>query len=75
MMNAAWNLSGDAPTYKNYGKGWANEDTNSRRPQTGVSGGAYQRKNVEPTGQPTCRSGMVSSDFPFGDTQVKYYER
>lgn len=27
MMNAAWNLSGDASSYKKYDKGWANDDT------------------------------------------------
>jgi calcyphosin len=32
MMNSAWNLSGDAASYKNYGKGWASEDTSSKRP-------------------------------------------
>jgi hypothetical protein len=26
MMNAAWNLSGDASSYKKFDKGWANED-------------------------------------------------
>jgi hypothetical protein len=68
MMNSAWNLSGDAASYKTYAKGWGGEDNNNKRPQTGATGGAYQRKNGDPTGQPTCRSGMVSSDFPFGDT-------
>lgn len=32
MMNASWNLSGDATSYKKFDKGWANEDTSSRRP-------------------------------------------
>jgi len=41
MMNSAWNLSGDAASYKNYGKGWASEDT-QKRPQTAQNmGGAY----------------------------------
>jgi hypothetical protein len=26
MINAAWNLSGDAAQYKQYNKGWAGED-------------------------------------------------
>ena len=50
MMNAAWNLSGDAATYKGYEKGWKNEDTNantSGRPQTSST---YERKNDDPTG-------------------------
>jgi len=73
MMNSAWNLSGDAATYKSFGKGWASEE---KRPQTAQSvGGAYQRKNVDPTGQPTLRSGLSSSDFPFGDSQARFYER
>lgn len=62
MMNSAWNLSGDAPTYQKQQKAWAMED---KRPQTSSS--AYQRKNGEPNGQPTIRSGMVSSDFALGD--------
>ena len=33
MMNAAWNLSGDATSYTKYSKGWANDDTGpSARP-------------------------------------------
>ena len=63
MMNAAWNLSGDAAQYKKFEKGWGNEDTSSR-PQTS----GYARKNIDPDGQPTLRSGMGSSDFPFGQT-------
>lgn len=44
MMNAAWNLQGDATQYKQHGKGWANEQENTngggfKRPQT--SGGGY----------------------------------
>jgi hypothetical protein len=70
MMNAAWNLQGDAAQYKQYSKGWAGE-TEQKRPQTS-GGGGYQRKNVDPDGQPTLRSGMVSSEFPFGSS--KYYE-
>ena len=52
MMNSAWNLSGDAAQYQQYGKSWANEDSNAtRRPQTGQpKGGSYQRKNDDPTG-------------------------
>jgi hypothetical protein len=34
MMNAAWNLQGDAAQYKQYSKGWAGEDNSngSKRP-------------------------------------------
>lgn len=57
MMNAAWNLSGDASSYKQYGKGWASEDTSSSKGGRGNSssnvGGGYQRKNVDPDGNPT----------------------
>ena len=62
-MNSAWNLSGDATSYKKYDKGWAADDT-AHRPQTAASG--YARKNGDPDGQPTLRSGMSSSEFPFG---------
>eukprot|EP00347_Sterkiella_histriomuscorum_P017814 403347883 len=77
MMNSAWNLSGDAAQYQQYGKSWANEDSNAtRRPQTGQpKGGSYQRKNDDPTGQATIRSGMVSSDFTLGNTQAQYYQK
>ena len=32
MMNQAWNLSGDASSYKKYDKGWAAEDNDGGRP-------------------------------------------
>jgi cell fate (sporulation/competence/biofilm development) regulator YmcA (YheA/YmcA/DUF963 family) len=32
MMNAAWNLQGDAAQYKQYGKGWAGEQETAKRP-------------------------------------------
>jgi hypothetical protein len=75
MMNSAWNLSGDAAQYQQYNKGWAGDDVAQKKPNInfGPSGGAYQRKNNDPSGQATLRSGMVSSDFPFGDT--KHYEK
>lgn len=39
MMNSAWNLSGDASSYKKYDKGWANDDVaKSIRPPTAVGG-------------------------------------
>ena len=66
MMNSSWNIGGDAAQYKKFDKGWANEDA---KPATG-----YQRKNVDPTGQPTLRSGVMSSDSPFGHMS-KYYEK
>ena len=73
MMNSAWNLSGDASQYKSYGKGWAAEDNSAtKRPQT--TAGGYTRKNLDPDGVPTLRSGMVSSEFPFNHMQ-KYYEK
>ena len=38
MMNAAWNIQGDAAQYKKYAKGWAGEDENpgqgGKRPMT-----------------------------------------
>ena len=63
MMNASWNLQGDAAQYQKQEKGWANEDA-PRRNQ--ASCGGYQRVNKESNGQPTQRSGVVSSEFPFG---------
>jgi hypothetical protein len=67
MMNSSWNISGDAAQYKKFDKGWANED---EKPSTG-----YQRKNVIPaTNQPTLKSGVMSSDSPFGHMS-KYYDR
>lgn len=78
MMNSAWNLSGDAAQYQQYNKGWAGEDNSAQKKPNinyGPSGGAYQRKNNDPSGQATLRSGMVSSDFPLGETSAKLYER
>lgn len=72
MMNAAWNLQGDAAQYKSYGKGWAADDTTqAKRPGTSS---AYTRTNKDPDGQPTIRSGMISGDNPFGHMS-KYYEK
>lgn len=31
MMNQAWNLSGEASSYKKHEKGWANEDAGSAK--------------------------------------------
>ena len=73
MMNSAWNLAGDAAQYKSYAKGWSQDDTSaSKRPQTSS---AYQRQNKDPDGQPTLRTGMVSSEFPFGDGTQKFYQK
>lgn len=69
MMNSAWNLSGDAAQYKSYAKAWGNEDAVQKKPTTA----SYQRNNKDPDGQPTIRSGLVSSDFPLGDGTAKYY--
>jgi len=73
MMNAAWNLQGDASQFRSYGKSWANESEGSfgKRPQT--SQGGYVRVNKDPDGQPTLRSGMISSENPFAH-MAKYYE-
>lgn len=32
MMNSAWNITGDATSYKKYEKGWAMEDNGGGRP-------------------------------------------
>lgn len=71
MMNSAWNLQGDAAQYKSYAKAWSGEQEAPKRPATA----SYQRVNKEPDGQPTIRSGLVSSDFPFGDSTAKYYQQ
>ncbi len=65
-MNSSWNLVGDAAQYKSYGKSWSNKDTEGQ--------GAYTRSNKMPTGQPTLRSGLISSDFPFSSSQ-NFYQR
>ena len=44
MMNAAWNISGDASSYKKFDKAWANDD-----PKPNTASG-YQRKNNDPNG-------------------------
>jgi hypothetical protein len=31
MMNSAWNLSGDAASYKKFERGWANEDAGAAK--------------------------------------------
>ena len=66
-MNSSWNLGGDASTYQKYQKGWANES-----PGKNPAGG-YQRKN-QITGQATIKSGVMSSDNPFGH-MTQYYDR
>lgn len=73
MMNNSWNLGGDATPYQVYEKSWAAKDPAPvARPQTA---GSYQRRdNQRPTGQPTLRSGMPSSDFPF-EGPKQFYEK
>jgi hypothetical protein len=73
MMNSAWNITGDATSYKKFDKGWANEDTGPAKGRPQTSGG-YQRQNNDTNGQATLKSGMSSSEFPFGSTQ-KYYNK
>ena len=53
MMNAAWNLSGDASSYKSYDKGWKGEDNSNNNSGKPSAAAAYERKNVDPTGVPT----------------------
>mmetsp|Transcript_15351 Transcript_15351/g.14949 ORF Transcript_15351/g.14949 Transcript_15351/m.14949 type:complete len:260 (+) Transcript_15351:520-1299(+) len=67
MMNSAWNISGDASSYKKYDKGWANKDEGGPGARPGTS--AYARKNNDPDGNPTLKSGMNSSDFPLSQTK------
>lgn len=76
MMNSSWNLSGDASPYQAYERAWASKpDTIQQRPQTAHAAGGYQRReNVRPTGNPTLRSGLPSTDFPF-DGPKQYYEK
>jgi hypothetical protein len=72
MMNAAWNLSGDASSYKTYDKGWKNEEKNVNSSGKPYAAAAYERKNVDPTGQPTQRSGLISSENPFSHMSGYY---
>ncbi len=79
-MNSSWNLKGDAAQYQTYKKGWKGEEDKPAsggasqynfkgRPQT-ASG--YNRKNNDPDGVPTQRSGQVSNESPWGH-MTNYY--
>lgn len=70
MMNAAWNLSGNAPQYKKYGKGWTNDQDDGLAHKPGQ---CYSYKNVDATGIPTMISGMMSCDNPFSNI-TQYYD-
>ena len=67
MINSSWHLTEDASPYHVYDGNWktdVQQNIPASRPFTAV--GSYQRRdNVVPTGQPTLRSGLPSSDFPF----------
>jgi len=59
MMNQAWNLRGDAPTYKKFDKGWANEEP------------APKKDKIHPDA-PVQRSGMMSRENPLVNTHQFY---
>ena len=72
MMNSSWNLGGDASQYKSYKKGWSGDDTApASKPRAAA---AYERKNKDPDGNPTLRSGLMSSESPF-EHMNGYYEK
>jgi hypothetical protein len=70
MMNNAWNLSGDAATYKKFDKGWQGDEKthwsppkkpqflSTDRPMTGY----YRGKNYD--GMVVQRSGFTSENNP-----------
>jgi hypothetical protein len=73
MMNNSWNLSGDAPTYKqNQKAAWANQPATDRNnafagvPHTGYQQGKDSVKMVQQ------RMGMVSESNPLSHT-TRYY--
>lgn len=81
MINASWNLTKDASPYQMYERGWANggndddtKSTISARPQTAAAGSYQRRDNQRPSGVPTLRSGLPSTDFPFDGPQ-QFYSR
>ena len=65
MMNSAWNLTGDADTYKKYGKGWSGDE-----PANPMCYSFDNKK--ESTGAPTQYSGMMSCNNPFGNMTDLY---
>ena len=70
MMNSAWNLSGDASTYKTHKKAWTNDQDDGL---TLKPGSCYNYENKDPTGKPTMTSGQMSCQNPFSNIS-QYYE-
>jgi len=58
-MNQAWNLRGDAASYKKFDKGWANEEP------------APKKDKIHPDA-PVQRSGMMSKENPLVNTHQFY---
>ena len=65
MMNASWNLKGDAAQYKKYQKGWANDEAKNY--------GNFKVSTKELRVQPTLCSGMMSNENPF-QNMTTYYQ-
>jgi len=63
VINNAWNVKGDANTYKKYEKAWAAEDN------------APVEFRAAHAGRPVHRSGMQSKDNPLFHTQSFYGEK
>lgn len=78
MMNQAWNLSGDATTYQKYEKGWTNDDGSGAKKWDKKPAGSrqmnagYQANNKKVENVATQRSGLQSSDNPFGNMHGYY---
>ena len=65
MINNSWNVKGDAPTYKKYERGWANEDAKPAKKEAVES--LYPPVKVQ-------RSGQMSRDNPLATTGKFYAE-
>lgn len=80
MMNMAWNLSGDASSYKKYEKSWANEDAGAAKKWDKKPAGSrqmtsgYQTNNKQVANTATMRSGLQSNDNPFSNMHGYYKE-
>ena len=71
IMNNAWNLSGDAPTYKKHQKAWGDQSPDRKNAYVGEPHTGYQqgKNSVKMVSQ---RMGMVSLDNPLSNT-TRYY--
>lgn len=71
MINSAWNLDGEAASYKKYEKGWAGEDKKGGSSKPNPNGYGGFSKNA--TGKATMSSGLASADNNLPGSN-QYYE-